>query len=348
MNRKSNPLSVTVALALWCGLNCFLAHSGWAQAASGASKPRIKFDQTTYDFGKTSQVETVTGTFSFRNTGDAPLVMGKPTTSCGCTVAGVKPSTLKPGEKGELTFSLNLGRTRAVLNRQITVESNDPENPKVVLTIKADYTPLYEMSPSSIYLALREGDTTNLTARVTRTDGKPIKLAKITSGQPWVHASVRPNTEGSNASVQLDIKVQAEGKSRYFSDQLVALIEGSDQPAFTLPISGRITGDLVLTPESLYWPISDPDKAIKARRILLKSSRPEKLEIKNLSSSLPQITVETVWNEDGKNVELIAKLASVPDRSLNGTIRFETNVPGQPEVQIPVTSNVTGKPASGT
>src|SRR6476469_6088604 len=98
-----------------------------ATAPAAAGKPKIKFDQTTYDFGKTSQVERVSGTFTFQNVGDADLKMGKPSTSCGCTVAGVKPEILKPGEKGELSFSLNLGRNRAVLQKQITVESNDPE-----------------------------------------------------------------------------------------------------------------------------------------------------------------------------------------------------------------------------
>src|SRR3954468_17321379 len=110
--------------AVWLGLvsGLMAAEEAAKDAPKPATgKPKIKFDQTTYDFGKTSQVERVTGTFTFQNVGDADLKMGKPSTSCGCTVAGVKPEVLKPGEKGELTFTLNLARNRATLQKNITV-----------------------------------------------------------------------------------------------------------------------------------------------------------------------------------------------------------------------------------
>src|SRR5262245_40007272 len=80
-----------------------------------AGKPKIKFDKIVYDFGKTSVVEQVAGKFTFENVGDGELKVSKPTTSCGCTVAAVKPDVLKPGEKGELSFTLNLGKSRATL-----------------------------------------------------------------------------------------------------------------------------------------------------------------------------------------------------------------------------------------
>ena len=49
--------------------------------------PKIQFDQTVYDFGKTSQVSTVSGIFKFKNIGDAVLKMDPPKPSCGCTAA---------------------------------------------------------------------------------------------------------------------------------------------------------------------------------------------------------------------------------------------------------------------
>src|SRR5438093_71139 len=83
------------------------------QTEAPKGTPKIKFDNTIYDFGKTSQVDHVTGIFIFHNEGDGVLKVEKPQPSCGCTVAGVKPDVLQPGEKGELTFTLNLGKARA-------------------------------------------------------------------------------------------------------------------------------------------------------------------------------------------------------------------------------------------
>jgi hypothetical protein len=121
---------------------------GLAALAEGA--PKIQFDQTVYDFGKTSQVATVSGVFKFKNAGDGILKVEPPKPSCGCTVAELKPDTLQPGETGELPFTFNLGLYRATLEKHIAVRSNDPQTPEVSLTIKADYTPLYDINPMTL------------------------------------------------------------------------------------------------------------------------------------------------------------------------------------------------------
>ena len=89
-----------------------------------AGTPKLQFEQTVYDFGKTSQVENVSGTFKYKNVGDAVLKLEAPKPSCGCTIAGLKPDTLNPGETGELAFTFNLGRSRVVMEKRIAVKSN--------------------------------------------------------------------------------------------------------------------------------------------------------------------------------------------------------------------------------
>jgi hypothetical protein len=74
-----------LAAALWMGAMCV--------AAQAAGAPKIQFDQTVYDFGKTAQVETVSGTFKFKNTGDGILKVEPPKPSCGCTIASLKPAS---------------------------------------------------------------------------------------------------------------------------------------------------------------------------------------------------------------------------------------------------------------
>jgi Protein of unknown function (DUF1573) len=338
---KKGIFAAAVCLGVVYGLTAVEEAPKDTKATSG--KPKIKFDQTVYDFGKTSQVERVSGTFRFQNVGDGVLKVGKPTASCGCTVAGVKPDVLQPGEKGELSFTLNLGRTRALLQKQITVDSNDPDSPKTLLTVKADYTPLYDVMPVSFFFNLRKGETTNITAKVTRTDGKPFTVAKIKPTQTWIEAKAELEPNSTNQSVRITATLKPEGSPRYFSEFLNVFVDESEQPAFNVTFSGRLLGDLTMTPESLYWPITDPDKALTTRRIVVKSSLPDKLEVKNVSSTLKDLNLEAVPKEDGKTLELVAKLISIPDRTTNGVIRFETNVPSQPKVEVPVWINVIKK-----
>jgi hypothetical protein len=319
------------------------------QAKASAGTPKIKFDQTIYDFGKTSQVEKVSGTFTFQNVGDGVLKMDKPLTSCGCTVAGVKPEVLQPGEKGELSFSLNLPKTRANLQKQITVVCNDPASPKTILTVKADYVPLYDISPAYFSLNIRKGESTNVTARVSRTDGKPFTLTKVQASQAtstnWLQAKAEPDPKSTNGGVNIQISVKPDGGPRYFSDVVHGYSEESpQQPLFSITVYGRVLGDLTVSPEMVYWPITDPAKAITSRQIVLRSVLPDKLVVTNVTSTLSDLTVEAVTKDD-KTVELVAKLANVPSHSTNGVIRFESNVPSQPKMDVPVTIAVT-KPAA--
>jgi hypothetical protein len=332
---------VAAAVASAAALGLLYAQEAAKAPATGT--PKIRFDRTTFDFGKTSQVETVSGTFTFENVGTGVLNMAKPITSCGCTVAGIKPEVLQPGQKGELSFQVHLPRTRANLQKQITVVCNDPANPRSVLNIKVDYYPLYEVSPAYFSLTLRKGQSTNLTARISRSDGKPFSITKVQPSQAtsanWLQAKAEPDVKSTNGGALININVKPEGGPRYFSDVVHGYTDESQQAAFSVTVYGRVIGDLTASPEMVYWPITDPARAITTRQIILRSALADKLEIKSVSSTLTNLTVQAVPRDD-KTVELVAKLGAIPEHNTNGLIRIESNVPNQPKLDVPVTITV--------
>jgi len=236
--------------------SCQLIASEAVNAVPNSGVPRIKFEQTVYDFGKTSQVEQVTGTFSFSNVGTAPLKVAKPVAQCGCTVASVKPDVLAPGGKGELTFSLHLPRMRAAVQKTITIDCNDPQNPKNVLTIKADYAPLFEVLPAIFNVSLHRGDSTNLMARVVRTDGQPFHLTDLKPSQNWIAATAQPEPGSTNQVLLIHASIRGEGAPRYFAERLDAFIDATNQPAFSIPLLGRLIGDVPVTPGMISLPVA--------------------------------------------------------------------------------------------
>jgi hypothetical protein len=77
------------------------------------------------------------------------------------------------------------------------------------------------------------------------------------------------------------------------------------------------------------------------RRVTITSGQTNKpLEIQNPTSSLKELTLELVPQEKGKTYTLVAKLTESPKESTRGTISFDTNVPSQPKIVVPVTVNV--------
>jgi len=170
-------------VALLAGVLLFLT------PAEGA--PKIAFDQTVYDFGKTSSVQSVTGSFTFRNDGDTELQVTKLITTCPCARAGVNPTSLKPGESGSLEFSMNIGPSVGDIVEKIFLTSNDPQNSTVTLTLKVYVKPIFEVTPPVLRLGdLQQGSSTNVTVLVKRTDGQKLRITKVVSDNPLISARV--------------------------------------------------------------------------------------------------------------------------------------------------------------
>ena len=112
-----------------------------ASTLSFADKgPRISFTTDHHDFGNVLQGKTVEYTFRFENKGTEDLLIKEVTTSCGCTAALVSSSTVKPGEKGEITVSYDSQGRAGAVSRTITIVSNDLVEPVKELTITATVT----------------------------------------------------------------------------------------------------------------------------------------------------------------------------------------------------------------
>jgi len=336
--------STLLAGALWMGAMCV--------AAQAEGTPKIQFDQTVYDFGKTSQVETVSGVFKFKNIGDGILKLEPPKPSCGCTVAELKPDTLQPGETGELPFTLHLGQVKAQLDKRITVKSNDPQTPEVSLTIKVDYTPLYDINPITLAPQLAFGvNNTDQFTTITRTDGKPLRIVRLDASKPWITAKVEPGAKADDATARIRITIQRDGPPRRFNEFVQVYTAGqTNTPAFGIYLYGQIMGEVSLSPESLYWSVpnttnttntpAERPEALVLRRVTIRSAAGNAIELKNPQSSIKGIKVELVPKEAGKVYELVARLDEVPATTVSGIVSFETSVAAQPRIEIPVIVNV--------
>jgi uncharacterized protein DUF1573 len=311
--------------------------------------PKLQFDRTVYDVGSTSRVDSVSGTFTFTNVGDAVLKIERPQPSCGCTIAELKPDTLKPGESGSLSFTLSLGRSKAHLEKHITVKSNDPQTPQVLLTVKADYTPLYDINPMALALNIPlDVKETNQFATVARTDGKPLGQIRLEASKPWITAKLEPAAKADDSTARIRIDVQREGFPRRFNEYVhVYTLEQSNSPTASIYLYGLVMGDISLSQESFFWNVNDPAKfkaepseVMTTRRLTIRSAAGKTFELKNPQSSVAGIKLEVVPKEPGKVYELVAKLDKVPEQSVGGNLTVETSLATQPKLEIPINVSV--------
>jgi len=122
-----------------------------------AAAPKIEVDNATLDFGEVREGDLVTHTFILSNAGDETLVIEKVNPWCGCTtIPSLSKTELAPGETAQLEAVLDTaGLGITTINKSITVYSNDPETPELLLRMKGTMKQIeiqaYQISIADFY-----------------------------------------------------------------------------------------------------------------------------------------------------------------------------------------------------
>ena len=122
----------------------------------------MTFKEKTHNFGVVAQDTcVVTCTFTFTNTGNAPLVIHQAISSCGCTVPEYTMEPIAPGQTGTINVTYN-GKTKrpGVWKKSINIHSNAKNTP-VRIYIEG------EMIPSADIEELLN-DTSNVSTVVSK------------------------------------------------------------------------------------------------------------------------------------------------------------------------------------
>ena len=119
-------------------LGIMLLMAGAAKAQNKETVPmgaEIEFEKVVHDYGDVPYNGDGTCEFRFTNTGNEPLLIQKPKSSCGCTIPSWPNEPILPGESDVIKVTYRTNRAGNI-NKTVTVTSNAVKNSTVVLRIK--------------------------------------------------------------------------------------------------------------------------------------------------------------------------------------------------------------------
>lgn len=102
--------------------------------------PEIEFEKLVHDYGEVPYNGNGECEFRFTNTGNEPLILQKPKSSCGCTVPTWPKEPILPGDSEVIKVTYKTTKVGPI-NKSITVTSNAKVNGTVVLRIKGTVLP---------------------------------------------------------------------------------------------------------------------------------------------------------------------------------------------------------------
>lgn len=108
-------------------------------ALTNDAAPKFTIEKTTHDFGNIEEGVQATVTFTFKNTGNSPLVLSNVAASCGCTTPKWTNEPVAPGKEGTVTAIYNSKGRPGNFTKTITVTHNG-EGGTDYLTIRGNVT----------------------------------------------------------------------------------------------------------------------------------------------------------------------------------------------------------------
>lgn len=102
------------------------------QIPADGKYPVMTFKETEFDFGQIKQGDKVEHIFSFKNTGEADLIITNARASCGCTVPEYPKEAVKPGESGKIKVTFNSAGKSGQTMKTITISCNTESNSELL------------------------------------------------------------------------------------------------------------------------------------------------------------------------------------------------------------------------
>jgi len=204
-------------------------------SVAATAQAALVWEKTTIELNPTLGAPNAVGVFKYENKGDTPVrFKSAPRTSCGCTVAALQKNEVAPGEKGEITATFNIGDRTGVQMKTITVETDDPQNPTTVLTLKANIAQLLELQPAFVFWqAGEEAKPKTILAKAGK--GVTLKNVEVTSSSGDFTAKVEPGAAG-----QFKINVQPKDTAKPLNATLTVKPDAGSGPAKVYYAAARV------------------------------------------------------------------------------------------------------------
>jgi len=154
--------------------------------------PTIVFDNTTYDFGIIKPFSKNLAIYSLKNKGKGVLKITEVKGCCG-TVVKLTKHELAPGQNGFVSAEYKAGPESNKLDKKITLTTNDPNHPIVVLTFTGQVVETLKWSPKRLEVAVWDGDVNCPPITIRSLDKTKYAVKAVASTEKCFSMTYDPN-----------------------------------------------------------------------------------------------------------------------------------------------------------
>lgn len=223
-----------------------LAPLGWiAASCTGEPRvarraPRLDIAETRHDFGRVPQGTAVRHVFAVRNGGDLVLDVIRLRSAPDCAARLLGPSEVAAGGTAAIEAVFETDAVFGPERRTVTVYSNDPRQPAVVLALVGEVQLEAAARPAAAYVGtVQRGKRSAREVTIATAEG--VRVESIEGGGPYIEIEALPARPPEDGA-KLAIAAAPNAPLGSFRQEIRVRTSSPRFPLLVVPVTGTIAG----------------------------------------------------------------------------------------------------------
>jgi hypothetical protein len=224
------------------------------------------------------------------------------------------------------------GGRNGLANKTITVFSNDPKNPRLMLTLKGEVTVDLEITPGSVVFGeVPMGQTPKKSVELKIAEPDKVHIKSVACNDPRFSTKLIPGDRPGRAT--LEVSFRSDKKRETITSAVKFLLDGPGVSNREIPIYLQVTGNLRY-PKQIY--LTKRGDVFNTREIDIVNRIDKPFRIKSVKDKDKRIKVDYPKTPD-KEIHLTASVKDpnlFSETALRGTIQIQTTDPSDAAIEI--------------
>lgn len=296
----------------------------------GGVAARIHCADRVFDFGRRMDTASLECVFVIENRGELTLEIDAIRSSCGCTVASMSSKTIRPGDRAELRVDVDLTGRRGEFDKQIRIESNDPDMPAYRLVIRGEVVPSRLINPRHVFFRSLGKQESAVESVDVKFNAEPKRIGRVESHADFLRADLEEIEQGR--SYRISVRAAPPYPQGELKGEVYVYDDDGDL-VFTIPVWLQVVADIMHSPQTIL--IYDDGSGSVRRQIVIRRGSVSEFSI--LEVQVPDERIETSVHTLGDYGYRI-QLDNIPvEAELNNeVIVVLTDAGGSAKIEIPL------------